>query len=238
MNRSQNRDLSSHTRGLTTKPLRLEALSSSHDTKQIVKNGKKFRRGALRKLQKALQSACDRRTVGDITRSRSSSCKAKAERMANQQASDNYSGKFPDFVPFLNFVELIQQNSKLSTTLQALGKEWSEFVQARLREDSQLLRTLGECRELPSMQRAYMRFWEKALSQYEEETQRLMRITQGAVEDATHTAQGAVVDATQTAQEAQGPIEATNGNADGRGASSSSSPSPTKRAIPSRRDSA
>jgi hypothetical protein len=158
--------------------------------------------------------------------------------MANQQTSDNYSGKLPNFVPFFNFVGLIQQNSKLSTTLQALGKEWTEFVQARLREDTQLLQTLGECREFPSMQRVYMQFWEKALSQYEEETQRLMRITQGAVEDATHTAQGAVEDATHIAQEAQERIEATNGNADGRGASSSSSPSATKRASPSRRDSA
>jgi Phasin protein len=144
--------------------------------------------------------------------------------MTNQQASDNYSGKLPNFVPFLNFAGVFQQNSKLSTTLQALGKEWAEFVQARLREDSQLLQTLGECREFPSMQRAYMQFWEKALSQYEEETQRLMRITRGAVEDATHIAQER--------------IEATNGNADGRGASSSSSPSPAKRASPSHRDSA
>jgi hypothetical protein len=37
----------------------------------------------------------------------------------------------------------------------------SGFVQARLREDTQLLKTLAECRELPSMQRAYMQFWEK-----------------------------------------------------------------------------
>jgi hypothetical protein len=147
--------------------------------------------------------------------------------MAEQANSDNYSGKLPNFVPYFNFVELVQQNSKLSTTLQALGKEWTEFVQARLREDSQLLQTLGQCRGLPSMQRSYMQFWEKALSQYEEETQRLMRITQGAVEDATHTA-----------QEAQQRIEATNGNADGRGASNSSPPPATKRANASRRDSA
>ena len=147
--------------------------------------------------------------------------------MANQRTSDNYFGKFPDFVPFLNFVGLNQQNSKLSTTLQALGKEWTEFVQARLQEDSRLLQTLGECKEFPRMQRAYMQFWEKAFSQYEEETQRLMRITQGAVEDATHIA-----------QEAQERIEATSGNADGRGATSSSSPSPTKRASPSHRESA
>jgi hypothetical protein len=141
--------------------------------------------------------------------------------MANQPTSDIHSGKFPDSVPFFDLAGLIQQNSKLSTTLQALGKEWTEFVGARLREDSRLLQTLRECKELPSMQRAYVQFWEKALSQYQEETQRLMRITQGAVEDAAHIAQER--------------IEPTNGNADGSGASSSSMPpSPTKRASHSR----
>ena len=148
--------------------------------------------------------------------------------MANQPTSDIYSGKFPDSVPFFDFAGLIEMsrntltetaklNSKLSTTLQALGKEWTEFVGARLHEDSQLLQTLRECREFPSMQRAYVQFWEKALSQYGEETQRLMRITQGAMEDAAHIAQE--------------HIEATNGNAHDSGASSSSMPPPpTKRA--------
>ena len=153
--------------------------------------------------------------------------------MANQPAS-NYSGKFPDSVPFFDFAGLIEMsrntltetaklNSKLSTTLQALGKEWTQFVGARLHEDSQLLQALGECRELPSMQRAYAQFWEKAFSQYEEETQRLLRITQGAMEEGAHIAQER--------------IEATNGNARGSGASSSSMPpSPTKRVNPSHRD--
>jgi inorganic triphosphatase YgiF len=146
--------------------------------------------------------------------------------MANQPTSDSYSGKFPDSVSFFDYAGLMKQNSKLSTALQALGtlgKEWTEFVGARLHEDSQLLQTLRECRELPSMQRAYVQFWEKALSQYGEETQRLMRITQGAMEDAAHIAQER--------------IEATNGNADGSGTSSSSMPpSPTKRVSPSHRD--
>jgi hypothetical protein len=143
--------------------------------------------------------------------------------MANQPTSDNYSGKFANSVPFFDFAGLMKQNSELSTTLQALGKEWAEFVGARLHEDSQLLQTLRECRELPSMQRAYVQFWEKALSQYGEETQRLMRITQGAMENAVHTEQE--------------HIEATNGNAHGSEASSSSTPpSPSKRVSPSHRD--
>jgi hypothetical protein len=145
--------------------------------------------------------------------------------MPNQQTSDNYSGKLPDSMPFFNLAGLIQQNSKLRTTLQALGKEWTEFVGARLREDSRLFQTLGECRELPSMQRAYVQFWEKALSQYEEETQRLMRITQGAIEEAGHMAQER--------------IEVTCGNAHGRGASSSSMPpSPAKKVGRSHREKA
>jgi Phasin protein len=136
--------------------------------------------------------------------------------MANQPTSDNYSGKLPDSVPFFDFAgllemsrntmtETVKQNSQLSTTLQALGKEWSEFVGARLHEDSQLLQTLRECRELPSMQRAYVQFWQKALSQYGEETQRLMRITQGAMEEAAYIANER--------------IEATKGNARGSGPS-------------------
>jgi hypothetical protein len=64
----------------------------------------------------------------------------------------------------------------------------------------------------------------KALSQYEEETQRLMRIAQDAVEDATLTAQGA-----------QRRIETTMGNANGRGATSAPEP---KKASSSHRDSA
>jgi Phasin protein len=150
--------------------------------------------------------------------------------MANQPTSDNHSGKFANSVSFFDFAGLMKQNSKLSTTLQALGKEWTEFVGARLHEDSQLLQTLRECRELPSMQRAYVQFWEKALSQYSEETQRLMRITQGAMENAVHTDQEHI-------EATNGNAEAANGNAHRREASSSSTPpSPSKRVSPSHRD--
>jgi hypothetical protein len=142
-------------------------------------------------------------------------------KMANQPTSDNYFGKLPGPIPLFDFAGLMKQNAQVGTTLQALGKEWTEFVGARLHEDSQLFQTLRECRELPSMQRAYVQFWEKALSQYGEETQRLMRISHGAMEDATHIAQE------QTGAE--------NGAAPDSGVSGNSTPpSPTKRASHSR----
>jgi hypothetical protein len=116
---------------------------------------------------------------------------AEVAKMANQPPSDIYSGKFS--VPFFDFAGLMaataKQNSKLSTTMQAVGKEWTDFVGARLREDSQLFQTLRECKEFPSVRRACVQFWGKALSQYEEEAQRLMRITQGAMDEAVHVAE-------------------------------------------------
>jgi hypothetical protein len=148
-----------------------------------------------------------------------------------------YSGKFPAFPPFFDAAGLIEMsrntltetaklNSKWSTTLQALGKEWTGFIGARLHEDTQLLQTLRECKGLPDMQRAYMQFLEKASSQYGEETQRLMRITQGAVEEAAHVAQERIDGTTG------------NGRASEDSNSEAMSPSTMKKASPSHRDKA
>jgi len=158
--------------------------------------------------------------------------------MANESESRIYSGKIPDFPPFFDvagFLEISRNaltetaklNSKWSTTLQALGKEWTEFIGARLQEDFQLLQTLRECRGVPDMQRAYVQFLEKASSQYGEETQRLMRITQGAVEEAAHIAQERIDGANGSARAS--PASSSE-------ASSSIPPSSMKRASPSHRD--
>ena len=116
--------------------------------------------------------------------------------MTDKPTSDIYSGRFPNFAPFFDLTQFSEMNrnmlagtAKLSATLQALNSEWAEFIVARLREDSRLMETLGECRTLPDLQHAYAQFWEKAVAQYGEEAQRVMRITQGAAEDVVHAAQ-------------------------------------------------
>lgn len=76
----------------------------------------------------------------------------------------------------------------LSATLQNLGKEWTDFVGTRLHEDNLLLQTLHNCKTLPEMQHAYIQFWQNAFTQYGEEAQRMMRITQGAVDAAARQA--------------------------------------------------
>lgn len=101
---------------------------------------------------------------------------------------------FPDLakVSELNRNILTQSakfNAQISMTLQNLGKEWSEFVGMRLREDMQLVRTVQECKSLPDLQQAYTQFWQNAFTQYGEEAQKVFRITQGAVEEAAHAAQ-------------------------------------------------
>lgn len=87
--------------------------------------------------------------------------------------------------------ETARFNAQLSTAMQNLGKEWSEFVGARLREDVQLFRTIHDCRSLQDLQQTYAQFWQTAFTQYGEEAQRIMRLTQGTVEDVTRTAREA-----------------------------------------------
>lgn len=95
--------------------------------------------------------------------------------MASTSTSDNVF-KFPDF-------------SRASEMSGIFGKEWFEFVGMRLREDAQLFQTIHGCRSLQDLQQAYAQFWQTAFSQYGEEAQRLLRLTQGAAEDVARTAQ-------------------------------------------------
>ena len=76
-------------------------------------------------------------------------------------------------------------NAQVSTNLPNFIQEWSEFVGMRLREDMQLIQTIQGCRSLPELQQAYTQFWRNAFTQYGEETRRMLRITQGAVDDAS-----------------------------------------------------
>ena len=103
--------------------------------------------------------------------------------MANQQTSDTLGGFVPSFDLGGFLTKTAQQNS---TTMQAFQKEWADFIGLRTRENTQLLQTLHECKELSSVQRAYLEFWRKAFSQYQDETQRLMRLAQGAMQEASH----------------------------------------------------
>lgn len=85
--------------------------------------------------------------------------------------------------------ETAKINAKLTATMQNLGKEWSEFVGARLHEDQQLLDTLRHCKTLPEIQHAYAKFWQDAFAQYGEEARRMMKISQGVVEETARAVQ-------------------------------------------------
>lgn len=107
-----------------------------------------------------------------------------------------FSGKSPDFAPFLDFARFSQISRNMLTgttqfnaTIQALNTEWVEFLGTRLQENGQLFHALGECKTLPDAQNAYAKYLEKTLSQYTEEAQRIMRMAQGAVEEAARVAQ-------------------------------------------------
>lgn len=75
-----------------------------------------------------------------------------------------------------------------STVLQNLFLEWFEFAGMRLSQHVHLIQTLQDCRSLPDLQQAYSQFWQNAYTQYGEETQRMLRMTRGAVDHAARAA--------------------------------------------------
>ena len=115
---------------------------------------------------------------------------------SNSDSVFNASGTipFPDLARVSEVNETVLSetatfNAQIGTAMQNLGKEWSEFVGMRLREDVQFFRTIHDCRSVQDLQQAYAQFWQTAFTQYGEEAQRLMRLTQGTVKDAARTAQ-------------------------------------------------
>lgn len=119
--------------------------------------------------------------------------------MTTSSNNDNAFSKVAETIPFPDLArvsevngtmlnEIAKFNAQVSTNMQAVGKEWSEFVGMRLREDAQLFRSIHDCRSLQDLQQVYAQFWQTAFTQYGEEAQRMMKLTQGTVEDATRNA--------------------------------------------------
>ncbi|EKS37047.1 MAG: hypothetical protein ACJAVZ_002301 [Afipia broomeae] len=119
--------------------------------------------------------------------------------MTTSSNNDNAFSKVAETIPFPDLArvsemngtmlnEIAKFNAQVSTNMQSVGKEWSEFVGMRLREDAQLFRSIHDCRSLQDLQQVYAQFWQTAFTQYGEEAQRMMKLTQGTVEDATRNA--------------------------------------------------
>jgi hypothetical protein len=88
--------------------------------------------------------------------------------------------------------EVVAESTKLNAQgkmiLQNILQEWFEFSGMRMRQHVHLSQTVQGCRSLPDLQQAYSQFWQNAFTQYGEETRRMLLITQGAVDDVSHTA--------------------------------------------------
>lgn len=119
--------------------------------------------------------------------------------MTTSSNNDNAFSKVAETIPFPDLArvsemngtmlnEIAKFNAQVSTNMQSVGKEWSEFVGMRLREDAQLFRSIHDCRSLQDLQQVYAQFWQTAFTQYGEEAQRMMKLKQGTVEDATRNA--------------------------------------------------
>jgi Phasin protein len=81
-------------------------------------------------------------------------------------------------------------NAQWSMPLQNIFQEWFGFADMRMRQHMHLAQSIQNCRSLPDLHQAYTQFWQNTLTQYGEETRRMLQITQGVVDDASHVADG------------------------------------------------
>jgi hypothetical protein len=81
-------------------------------------------------------------------------------------------------------------NESASTFLQNFVHEWLEFVGERTRQHTHLIKRIQSCQSVSDLQQVYGEFWQNAFTQYVEEPRRMLRATQGAVDDAPHGVHG------------------------------------------------
>jgi hypothetical protein len=81
-------------------------------------------------------------------------------------------------------------NESASMFLQNFVHEWLDFVGKRTRQHMHLIKRIQGCRSLPDLQQAYSEFWQNAFTQYVEEPRRMLRATQGGLDDAPHGVHG------------------------------------------------
>jgi hypothetical protein len=82
-------------------------------------------------------------------------------------------------------------NATLSATMQDFYKEWTEFLALRAYANRRLLDTLRDCKTLPQIQNAYAKYWQDAFAECGEEAQRMMKVSQGVVEETGRAVQKA-----------------------------------------------
>ena len=82
-----------------------------------------------------------------------------------------------------------QVNTALYESIAAANREWTSFVNKRLKEDLAVPQQLAECRTPQDFYRVYAQFFQNACSQYQSGLEQMTKFSQSMTENALHALQ-------------------------------------------------
>jgi len=96
----------------------------------------------------------------------------------------------PSRLPWLEmarpgFEAAAEYTGRICESAVALNREWTDFMSRRVQEDFALPQRLVNCRSPQELQQAYIDYWSRAYSQYQQEFARLAGLNQTFVREAT-----------------------------------------------------
>ena len=84
---------------------------------------------------------------------------------------------------------MAQVNTRLYESIAAANREWSSFVNRRLKEDLAVPQQLAECRTPQDLFRVYAQFFQNACSQYQSGLEQMTKFSQSITENTMHALQ-------------------------------------------------
>jgi hypothetical protein len=96
------------------------------------------------------------------------------------------------------FTAMAELNGRLYESIAAVNKEWSSFVNRRLKEDLAVPEQLAECKTVLDLYRVYAQFFQNACSHYQSELEQMTKLGRSIAEDALQPLQSRSEGASRT----------------------------------------
>jgi Phasin protein len=84
---------------------------------------------------------------------------------------------------------MAEANTKLYESIAAANREWTSFLNRRLKEDLAVPQQLAACKNLPDLYRVYAQFFQNACSQYQLGLEQMTKLGRSMAENALQALQ-------------------------------------------------
>jgi hypothetical protein len=85
-------------------------------------------------------------------------------------------------------------NVKVYESLAAVNKEWTGFIDRRLKEDLAMPQQIASCKSVQEMYGVYFEYFQKAVAHCQEEFEQLARLSKTLADDTMQTVQNRIED--------------------------------------------